>query len=506
MAVDKKYDVIIIGTGAGGGTMAYALAPTGKRVLILERGDFLVRSKDNWDPEKVFRKEIYHTSEHWLTKEGKPFRPGQAYLVGGQTKVYGAALVRLRKEDFGELHYEDGVSPAWPIRYEDIEPYYNEAERLYFVHGQHGEDPTEPPASKPYAYPKLSHEPRIQEIFEQLKGEKLHPFHLPIAVKRFEDDLRNSPCVRCNTCDGFPCPMNAKGDAEISCLAHALTYSNVTLMTRAKVEKLVTDEGGKIIKKVLVDRDGKKEEFAGEVVVLSAGAINSAAVLLKSADSKNPKGLANSSGLVGRNYMCHNNSAMLAIHLTKQNPTVFQKTIGVNDFYFGGEGDPRGHIQLLGKATEGILKADKPSAPRAILSFMANHSVDWWFTTEDLPKPDNRIEIMPDGNIKLHYTPNNRQPHKRLIQRFEKVLRRLGFGIFLTKPMPINAVAHQVGTTVFGSDPKASVLDTMCRAHDHPNLYVVDGGFFPSSSAVNPALTIVAQALRVADHLKGSLS
>jgi choline dehydrogenase-like flavoprotein len=502
---NNHFDIIIIGTGAGGGTLAYALAPTGKRILILERGDFLVRSKDNWDPKKVFKEEIYHTPERWLTKEGKPFRPGLAYLVGGQTKVYGAALLRLRKDDFGDIHYEDGVSPAWPIRYDDLEPFYTEAERLYFVHGERGEDPTEPPAVKPFPYPKLSHEPRIQEIFGELKNQGLRPFHLPIGIKRFEDNIKDSACIRCDTCDGFPCMVDAKGDSEISCLRPALQHANVTLLTGAKVEKIETDDSGKRVRSVGVERNGEKLEFSAEMIISCCGAINSAALLLKSADSKNPRGLANSSGLVGKNYMCHNNSAMLAIHPTRKNPTLFQKTIGVNDYYFGKPEDPIGHIQLLGKATEALLKAEKPNVPSPILRFMGGHSVDWWFTTEDLPRPENCVELTSDGNIRLNYTPNNREPHFRLIRAFTKVLRKLGFVLMLTKTMPIQAVAHQVGTTVFGKDPKNSALDIWCRAHDQDNLYVVDGGFFPSSSAVNPALTIAAQALRVAEHIKERL-
>ncbi len=497
----KQYDVIIIGTGAGGGTLAYKLAGSGKKILILERGDFLVRSKDNWDPAKVFGKEIYHTQERWLTREGKPFRPGQAYMVGGQTKVYGAALLRLRKEDFGEIHYKDGISPSWPVGYDDLEPYYNEAEKLYFVHGEKGEDPTEPPRGA-YPYPKLSHEPRIQEIFGELQAQGHKPFHLPIGIKRFEDNLRESPCIRCETCDGFPCAVNAKGDSEISCLTHALAHPNVTLLTRALVERLETDESGKKIQSVKVLREGETLEFSASLFILSAGAVNSAALLLRSRDSKNPEGLANSSGLVGRNYMCHNNSAMLAIHPVKKNPTLFQKTIGVNDYYFGAEDAPIGHIQLLGKATEGLLKADKPEAPRFILKWMADHSVDWWFTTEDLPHPENRVTLTEDGNIKLSYTPSNREPHFKLIKAFKKTLWNLGFRVLLEKTMPINAVAHQVGTTVFGKDPRKSVLDPWCRAHDHENLFVVDGGFFPSSSAVNPSLTIAAQALRVGEHIR----
>ena len=500
--MNNQFDFIIIGTGAGGSTLAHSLAPTGKRILILERGEFLVRSKDNWDPEKVFRQEIYHTPEKWLTKEGAEFRPGQAYLVGGNTKVFGAALLRLRARDFEEIGYEDGISPAWPISYSDLEPYYNEAEKLYYVHGERGEDPTEPPASGPFAYPKLSQEPRMLEVFNQLKGLGLKPFHLPIGVKRFEDNLKDSPCIRCNTCDGFPCLVNAKGDAEQSCLIHALRHSNVTLMTGAKVERIETDASGSRATAVQADWRGEARRFEGGTIVVSAGAINSAVILLKSANAKHPKGLANSSGLAGRNYMCHTNSAMLAIDPFKKNPTIFQKTMAVNDFYFGSAGDPIGHISLIGKATEGILSADQPHAPRFVLKWMAEHSMDWWFTTEDLPRKENGVVLKADGRIQLNWTPSNLAPHARLINHWKKILWKIGFRVMLTKPMPINAVAHQVGTAVMGKNPETSVLDTDNRTHDVENLYVVDGSFFPSASAVNPALTIAANALRVGDLLK----
>ena len=386
-----SYDIIIIGTGAGGSTLAHSLAPTGKKILILERGDYLVRSKDNWDPEKVFRQEIYHTQEKWLTKEGGEFRPGQAYLVGGNTKLFGAALLRLRKKDFEEIAYEDGISPAWPISYEELEPHYQEAERLYFVHGERGEDPTEPPAPRPFPYPKLSQEPRMTEVYNQLRGLGIKAFHLPIGVQRFEDNIAGSPCIRCNTCDGFPCLVHAKADAERACLIHALAHSNVTLLTGAKAEKLETNDSGTRATAVQATVRGEMKRFEAETIIVSAGAINTAILLLKSANAKHPKGLANSSGLVGRNYMCHNNSAMIAIDPFKKNPTVFQKTMAVNDFYFGGPGDPIGHISLIGKATEGILKAEKPFAPRFVLKFMAEHSMDWWFTTEDLPRKENGV-------------------------------------------------------------------------------------------------------------------
>ncbi len=246
----------------------------------------------------------------------------------------------------------------------------------------------------------------------------------------------------------------------------------------------------------------KPKRFDAQTIVVSAGAINSAVLLLKSANAKHPNGLANSSGLVGRNYMCHNNSAMLAIDPFKKNPTIFQKTMGVNDFYFGKPEDPIGHISLIGKATEGILKAEKPFAPRFILKYMAEHSMDWWFQTEDLPRKENGVVLTSGGRIRLNWTTTNRAPHERLISHWKKILWKIGFRVMLTQSMPINAVAHQVGTAVMGKDPAASVLDVENRAHGIENLYVVDGSFFPSASAVNPALTIAANALRVGDLMK----
>lgn len=500
--MNTTYDIIIIGTGPGGSTIAHALAPTGKKILILERGDFLVRSKENWDPEAVWKKAIYMTQERWLTHDNKEFHPHITYMVGGQSKVFGAALIRMRQEDFGEIIYEDGVSPAWPIRYEDMEPYYTEAERLYFVHGERGEDPTEPPASKPYAYPKLRHERRIQEVSDQLKSLGLRPFHMPVGVKRFADRLPQSPCILCNSCDGFPCPMNAKGDAEQSALVHALAYPNVTLLTNAKAERIETNAAGTQVEAVVVSHEGISKRFEAGLVISSAGAVNSAILLLKSANPRHPRGLGNSSGLLGKNYMAHNNSAMLSVHPFKKNPTQFQKTIGINDFYFGTPGQPIGHISLLGKATEGILRTDQPLAPRAVLRFIAEHSVDWWFTTEDLPRRENGVELTAEGRIRLNYTPNNTKPHQRLLSVFKRYLWKSGFRVMLSKTMPINKVAHQVGTALMGKDPGRSVLNTDCRSHDVEGLYVVDGSFFPSSGAVNPALTIAANALRVGDRIK----
>ena len=506
----NDYDVIIIGTGAGGGTLAHRLAPSGKRILLLERGDYLRRSPDNWDSYKVFRLNKYKTHEQWYDKDGEPFHPGQHYYVGGQTKFYGAILFRLRERDFGEVRHYGGISPAWPLSYEDFAPYYDEAERLYLVHGQRGEDPTEPPASGPFPYPAVSHEPRIQQLHDDLVRTGHKPFHLPVGVNLDEENPEESPCVRCTRLDGFPCLVDAKADAHVLCIRPALEHPNVTLMTNSRVARLETDADGRTVTGVVVDRDGERETYRADVVVVSCGAINSALLLLGSANDQHPNGLANSSDVVGRHYMCHLNSAMIAIS-KEANTTRFQKTLGLNDYYWSADDFdfPLGHIQMLGKSDGNMLRAGAPwFAPGLALDYTARHAVDFWLTTEDIPQASNRVMLDRSGRVHIHYSNKNAESHRRLLAKLKGLLPHLDMRehlipnqVIRDERIPIAGVAHQVGTARFGTDPKSSALDINCKAHDVDNLYVVDTSFFPSSSAVNPALTAMANALRVGDHL-----
>jgi len=515
--------VIIIGTGAGGGTLAYALAATGKRILLLERGDYVPREKANWNPRAVNLEGKYQTKEEWRDKDGKPLHPHTNYYVGGNTKFYGAALFRLRKQDFGELRHSGGISPAWPISYDDLEPYYLKAEQLYHVHGERGVDPTDPPASGPYPHPPVSHEPRIQQLSDDLTRLGLRPFHVPLGIQLDEKNPRTSKCIRCDTCDGFPCLVHAKSDAQVLCVDPALQYPNVELLTNTYVVRLETGPGGREVKKVMVQRNGANEEYSADIVVVSCGAINSAALLLRSANDKHPRGLANSSDVVGRHYMGHVNSVLMAIAKCP-NPTVFQKTLAVNDFYLRSKDwdYPMGHISFVGKLDGETLKAGAPAiAPGWTLDLMGRHSLDFWLTSEDLPDPNNRVTLDRDGKIVLNYRPNNEEGHKRLIAKLESLMKRqtkcrvhghecheglFSRNLFLGQRIPLAGVAHQNGTIRCGRDPKTSVLDTNCKAHDLDNLYVVDASFFPSSAAVNPGLTIMANALRVADHLRERLN
>ncbi|MFA6917080.1 MAG: GMC family oxidoreductase [Parachlamydiales bacterium] len=508
------YDVIIIGSGAGGGTLARHLAPSGKRILILERGDWLKREAKNWDASAVFVDNRYISPDKWYDSKGKAFQPQVHYFVGGATKMYGAALYRLRKEDFGELKHYDGISPAWPITYDELEPYYTQAEKMYFVHGERGIDNTEPPCSEPYPFPPVSHEPRIQQLYDNLSNAGYHPFPAPCAIMLNENNRAFSKCIRCQTCDGFPCLVHAKADAETVGVRPAMEHSNVTLMRNAEVLKLNTSADGIKVTEVEVLIEGKKEIFKAGIIVVACGASNSAKLLLMSANDKHPQGLANGSDQVGRNYMFHNSQAVLALSM-EPNDTFFQKTLAINDFYFGMEGFnyPMGNIQMIGKSLGPMFRGEKPIetglVPMSMLNNIARHSVDFWLTTEDLPRADNRITVNKEGEITLNYTFNNTVPKEKLYEKLKSMLGQIGMHpnvliprqFYFHSTIPIAGVAHQVGTCRFGTDPKTSVLDTNCKAHELDNLYVIDASFFPSIGAVNPSLTIIANTLRVGDHL-----
>jgi choline dehydrogenase-like flavoprotein len=510
----NSFDVIIIGTGAGGGTLARHLAPSGKRILLLERGDWLPREPQNWLAQDVFVENRYVSPDTWYDERGKPFQPQVHYFVGGATKLYGAALYRMRREDFGELRHYDGISPAWPISYDEMEPYYSRAEQMYQVHGAHGEDPTEPPASAPYPHPPVSHEPRIQQLSDDLAGAGFHPFHAPCGIMLNESNMAYSTCVRCPDCDGFPCVVQAKSDADVLGVRPALEHSNVTLLTNATAVRLETDSNGRTVSEVVVQHNGGQERFSGDIVVVSCGAANTAKLLLASASDKHPHGLANSSDQVGRNYMFHNSQAVLAVS-REENHTTYQKTLGLNDFYFGSDDFeyPLGNIQMVGKSQAPMFKGEKPIetilAPRWSLERIALHAIDFWLSTEDLPRAENRVTLDSDGSIKLTYTANNQFPKELLYAKFKSLLGRLDMNpdhlihrfAYMKNEIPVAGVAHQAGTCRFGTDPETSVLDRTCKTHELDNLYVVDTSFFPSISAVNPALTAMANSLRVGDHL-----
>jgi choline dehydrogenase-like flavoprotein len=494
------YDVVIVGAGVGGGAMANRLAATGARVLVIERGTYLPREADNWSVKAVFRDRKYTANETWRDRSGKPFHPSTFYYVGGNSKFFGAATVRFRTEDFEALEHEGGTAPAWPVSYADFAPYYDEAERLMGTHGTAGEDPIEPPRSGPFPYPAIGHEPEIAAIAAKLRAKGLRPFSLPIAIDRHE----GGTCVRCATCDGFACKLGAKNDAEVRLVGPALATGLVDLVLETRALRFLTDTSGRRVIGIEVDQGGAGRTIRGDLFICAAGAINSAALLLRSANERHPNGLGNtSSDQLGRNYMAHNNTAMMAIHPLRRNGVTFQKSLCINDFYLANDVRPYplGNVQGLGKLQGGMLTANVPFIPEWLMDRFAARSVDWWIMSEDLPDPDNRITLDGDGTIRVSYTPNNLRSHRDLVKHWTKVMRSLGYPIILTQKMDITVSMHQCGTARFGSDPATSVLDPHSKAWDLDNLYVVDASFLPSSTGFNPSLTIVAQAVRVAEHL-----
>ena len=563
----NEYDAIIIGTGAGGGTLALHLAKAGKKILILERGPFLPQEKLNWDTNAVFIDNRYHTKEVWQDKDGKDLHPQQAYFVGGQTKVYGAAMFRMRAEDFGAIQHEGGLSPAWPISYSDMEPYYTQAEELFHVHGDLGKaptvpggigssfDPTEPFHSKKYAYAALPNEPRMNDIEDAVRKLGINTFPIPLGLKRDDADPLASKCIRCDTCDGYPCLVHAKSDADINCIREIMHLPNVTLMTNSRVTRLLTNSEGTAVTSVevvhsgedMASKGGKTATYSGGFFALCAGAVNSAVVLLASANDKHPTGLANRSDQVGRNFMYHQADALLALTPHRSEDS-YTKTWGTNDYYLKDTDPsypyPLGQVQPVGSFHYEMMKGDAPFfTPGFVLESMKHYSVPWWLTTEDLPDPENRVTVRetsplavdnrqpgvsgahPSGDtghtnesapvtdaapkrIQLSYTPNNVKSFERLKDRWVDVLKKAGhattsmpLNAYFKKRIPIEGVGHQNGTCRMGTDPMSSVLDVHCKAHDLDNLYVVDASFFVSASAVNPSLTIIANAIRVADHL-----
>ena len=518
----RHYDVIIIGSGAGGGTLAYALADTGKSILILERGGILPVEADNWSPRAVFIDLKYNTTEKWIDKDGKPFNPHTHYWAGGNTTFYGAALMRMKKRDFEQVQHAGGVSPAWPVDYAEMAPWYAQAEALWEVHGERHIDPNDDPGDPPFPFPPIAHDPGVLQLADHFRSLGWTPSPLPLGIRRNDADPQASLCIRCRTCGGYPCQRLAKVDARTAVLDKAVAHDNVTLMTGRKALRIETDASGKRATAVIVEDVDGEERIEGDIIVTSAGAANSAALWLRSASGAHPDGLANGSGMVGRNYMFHTSSAVIALawdHFQSD----FPKTLYVNDFYFGepdGSYDyPMGQMQMLeymsGSTIEGQIADWLPPwlVPDFLSNAIANRMISFLAQSEDLPNPNNRITVGADGQIHLDYTFGDVSAHNRLVRKLCAGLDGFvsdhhilaGHHFAVDELLPIIGTAHQCGTLRFGADPATSVLDPWCKAHELDNLYAVDASFFVSSSAVNPTLTIVANALRVGAHLRERL-
>ncbi|GEO12880.1 FAD-dependent oxidoreductase [Microvirga aerophila] len=498
MMHEQSADILIIGSGIGGACMAAGLSTSGASVVILERGEQLPHSSHARNTRSIFIEEHYRPKEMWRDAAGLEFNPGNYYYVGGNSKFYGAVMFRYREQDFGELEHADGLSPAWPISYQDLEPWYCAAEQLFQVRGALGQDPTEPSHSVPYPHPPVPDEPAIASARERLQKLGLRPFSLPLAI-----DIDQWLSHANTPWDAYPDTRTGKFDAETAALTVALKQPSVSLVTGAMVERLILERDGRRVAGAEYIKNGERIVIRAKLVVLSAGAINSAAILLRSVSEHEPGGVANRSGVVGRHFMNHNATAMLTVDPRQRNDSVYQKTIGLNDFYFddGRGGPPLGNVQLLGRISAPVLKASLRWMPDFVLERLARHSVDWYLMSEDLPDPESQVRV--DGkSIVLAWKRTNMTAHRGLIRRMKEVFRAAGYPIVLARAFDKRTPSHQCGTIRFGHTPSTSALDPFCRAHDHPNLFVVDASFMPSSAAVNPSLTVAAQALRVADHIQ----
>ena len=489
-------DIVIIGSGVGGSTVAAGLASAGAEILILEAGDFIADCPENRDQRAIFQRGHFRPKEMWYEADGTAFNPGNYYNVGGNSKFYGAVLSRYRSEDFEEIRHREGVSPAWPFPYEVLEPWYSRAERMYEVRGNLGDDPTEPVHSDNYDYLPVPDEPPIADVRARLKAKGLHPFSLPLGVNV------DAWLSKARTpWDAHPNSRDGKMDAETAALLKALEYPNVRLETNARVTRLEADGNGNIVR-VRYRKNGEDLAVAPKLVILSAGAVQSAVLLLRSADARYPNGLANSSDQVGRNFMNHNSSVVIAVSPTYRNTSVYQKTFGFNDFYLsdGNGGPPLGNVQLLGRISAKVLKGSLPWAPEWLLQNITGHAIDFYAMSEDIPHPESRVRV--DGErIVLQWQRTNWDAHLELVEKLKAVLKSIGFPIVLSKPFDKRTPSHQCGTVRIGNDPASAPLDPYCRSYDHRNLFVVDASFLPTSAAVNPALTVASQALRVADHI-----
>ncbi|OCJ13027.1 GMC family oxidoreductase [Rhizobium sp. AC44/96] len=489
-------DIVIIGSGIGGSSVAAGLASTGARILILEAGDHIADLPVNRDQRAIFQRGHFRPKETWYDANGKGFNPGNYYNVGGNSKFYGAVLSRYRKEDFDVIEHQEGVSPAWPFAYEVLEPWYSRAERLFNVCGTLGEDPTEPFHSMGYEYPPVPDEAPIAAVRERLKRKGLHPASLPLGI-----DIDAWLAKAKTPWDAHPNSDDGKMDAETAALSSAMKHPNVILETNARVVRLETGSKDEVAKVVYI-KDGETRSVSPKIVILSAGAVQSSVLLLRSANDRFKTGLANASDQVGRNFMNHNASAVIGVSPRFKNNAIYQKTFAFNDFYLsdGKGGPPLGNVQLLGRVSARILKGSLPQVPEWMLDLVTGHAIDFYAMSEDIPNPESRV--MVDGDrIILQWQRTNWAAHLALVAKLKEILKSIGFPIVLARAFDKRTPSHQCGTIRIGNDAATAPLDTFCRSYEHRNLFVVDASFLPTSAAVNPALTVASQALRVADHI-----
>ena len=486
-------DIVIIGAGMGGCTAALALARAGASILILEQGAQIRSEPLNRDTKAIFQKGAYTPREKWYDTAGQPHAAGTYANFGGSTKFYGGLLARFRESDFEARSLTGGDVPAWPIRYADVEPWYEQAEALFRVCGDATQDPTEPWRRQGLPHPPVPDEPPIAALRERFRQAGLHPYSLPLGV-----DVKTWLSKGKTGWDGYPDARSGKMDAETCALLPALAHSNVRIEEGAQVVRLVPTPDRRRIQRVVYRKNGELHEVTAKVVLLACGAVKSAALLLASEEGE----LANSSGMVGRHLMAHNQTAVIAFDHTFLNDSVYQKTFGLNDFYLpeGAAGEALGNVQLLGRVNGEIMKGSVPRVPAAILDFLCRRTVDFFLLGEDLPDPASRVFVR-DERVVVDRTRTNMEAHRRFIERFKEVLRSIGFKRSVHRTFDEFSLGHMCGTLRMGHSSADSVVDPLGRSHDIENLFVADGGVFVSSAAVNPSLTIAALSLRTSDNI-----
>ena len=505
---DTIHDVVVIGSGAGGGTLAAELAAAGRSVLLLERGDGLALVDQNVADVDLFRKQRYHPDQPWFGSDGDPFKPQMVYARGGNTKIWAAVLERLRQAEFEGVVMQDGTSPDWGLRYSDLAPFYERAEVIYRVHGRAGEDPTAPPRQGAYPQPPRPMEPVLEQLRHDLARHGVRPYHLPLSWSESEED--------------------PSGDAELFGVERALAPASpagvpATLRSGAVVEALHVDPSGRQVKGVEARIGDDRWLFQGHQVVLAAGAVNTAAILLRSAGERHPRGLANGSDQVGRNLMKPQLTAILQ-RASRPNSGRYSPALGLTDYYWGDKNVDYalGSIRNGGGVLQDPLFAESPPLlslvsrllPDRALEWLADRSITWWAMTAVLPDPDNRVTVRGD-RIDVAYLANNREAHDRLVYRWLDTMKNTEADpattvvqrapIYPRGEAPLSVMGLACGTCRMGHDPERSVVNLQGRCHQLANLWIADASVFPSCPAVGPGLTVIANALRVGEAVLEAL-
>ena len=500
---DNHYDVILIGSGAGGGTLAASLADAGHTVLLLERGGVMPQADQNVAEVSLFRKQRYHPEEKWFGTDGDPFSPQMVHAIGGNTKIWGGVLERMREQEFLGLPLQEGPSPDWELRYDDLAPWYDQAETLYHVHGVAGADPTAPARESAYPAAPRPVEPFLVELRAALERQGLHPYDLPLS---WSDSA-----------------VDPTGDAELFGVDPVRTCSGVTVKEHARVMQLHVNPSGQEARGVEAEIDNQRWLFRGHQVVLAAGAIGTPEILLRSATDHHARGLANGSDQVGRNLMKPQLTSILQL-AAATNSGRYGRGHGLTDFYWGDKNVdfPLGSIQSGGGVLQDALFAESPPVlslvtrllPDFGLEQLAARSITWWAMSAVRPDPHNRVALR--GNLlQIHYTANNREAHDRLVYRWIDCLKAVEADPLTlvakaapTHPRgeaPLPVIGGACGTCRMGSDPATSVVDLEGRSHEVGNLWIVDASVLPFCPSVGVGLTVIANALRIGAALKASL-